>query len=162
MRAGRFLTCKMPSPAIQIRSPFFKCLVIRVTRLSRSSRPMRFVSWCSSANVAASWVSVIVTWLAIFIPQIRAETRAVWTRYDSEGEGNWLLRSFSTTATQCWTGRGGSRASGPQMGTCRFRRNCRIRRLCRSCDRSDQSIPSAANSAHRLTRKSFAISRLMT
>src|SRR5262249_39046112 len=29
MRAPLFLTCNMPRPAIRIRSPFFKCLVIR-------------------------------------------------------------------------------------------------------------------------------------
>jgi hypothetical protein len=42
MRAARFLICKMPSPAIRIRSSFFKCLVIRVTRLSRKFAPRPF------------------------------------------------------------------------------------------------------------------------
>src|SRR5215471_9026819 len=32
MRAPLFLTCNMPRPAIRIRSPFFKCLVIRHPR----------------------------------------------------------------------------------------------------------------------------------
>ena len=36
IRAGRFLTCRMPKPAILIRSPFLRCLVMRPTRsLSR-------------------------------------------------------------------------------------------------------------------------------
>src|SRR6266540_545404 len=32
MRAARFLTCKIPSPAIRMRSPFLRCLVMRATR----------------------------------------------------------------------------------------------------------------------------------
>jgi hypothetical protein len=30
MRAPRFLTCKMPRPAIRIRSPFLRCLAARL------------------------------------------------------------------------------------------------------------------------------------
>ena len=44
IRAARFLTCKIPRPAIPTRSPFLRCLVIRPTRSPRRASPARFVS----------------------------------------------------------------------------------------------------------------------
>jgi hypothetical protein len=41
------------------------CLVIRLMRSSRRARPARFVNWCSSPKLAASWLSVTVTLAAI-------------------------------------------------------------------------------------------------
>jgi len=65
IRAARFLTCRMPSPPMRMRSPFLRCLTILPTR------PPRIASACfleislSSAMLAARCFSVTVVVVAI-------------------------------------------------------------------------------------------------
>src|SRR6516164_5530852 len=97
MRAARFLTCKIPSPEILIRSPFLRCLVIRPTRSARRASPARFVNWCSSASVAARCLSVTgrlvlaagFADLVIGLPLCRCAECAIQEGCDSERKEQW-------------------------------------------------------------------------
>ena len=55
MRAARLRTCRMPSPAIFTRSPFFKCLVI-IDQVVQHLLTARLLRWCCSASAATKSV----------------------------------------------------------------------------------------------------------
>src|SRR6478752_9973879 len=54
MRAARFRTCRLPSPAIFTRSRFFKCLVIKPARSLRISWLCFLVNLCFFAKAWAN------------------------------------------------------------------------------------------------------------
>ena len=49
MRAARLRTCRMPRPTMRMRSPFFRCLVMRMTRSLRMASACFLDNSCSSA-----------------------------------------------------------------------------------------------------------------
>src|ERR1700676_2182614 len=66
MRAARLRTCRMPRPTMRMRSPFFRCLVIRLTMSLRMDSACFLDNSCSSAIAAARCLSVTVVGVAAF------------------------------------------------------------------------------------------------
>src|ERR1043165_8948379 len=60
MRAARLRTCRMPSPPIRMRSPFFRCFTTRSTMLPRMASECFLASSCCSATFAARCFRVTV------------------------------------------------------------------------------------------------------
>src|SRR5262249_32002756 len=68
MRAARFLTCQMSSPAIRTRSPL-QMLGHQSDKVVEEFAPRPFCQLVLLAKLTATWSSVIVTWSAIFFPR---------------------------------------------------------------------------------------------
>ena len=66
MRAARLRTCRIPRPTMRIRSPFFRCLVILVTRSLRMASACFLDNSWSSAMADARCLSVTVVGVAAF------------------------------------------------------------------------------------------------
>src|SRR6202165_4024743 len=79
MRAARLRTCRMPRPTMRMRSPFFRCLVIRPTRSFRMASACFLDNSCSSAMAAARCLSVTVVGVAAFFA-IFGPPRCWWLR----------------------------------------------------------------------------------
>src|ERR1700746_62105 len=105
MRAARCLTCRMPRPAIRMRSPFFRCRVIKPISSCRSSCPARLDMSCSLAKLAARCLSVTerldlaaIACLQRCLPPKKCVNRRVsrsqTTLSDSRGVGVYLLFAF--------------------------------------------------------------------
>ena len=77
--SGALRTCRMPSPAMRMRLPFFRCFVTKpIASLSISSDRF-FANSCCAASAAARCLSVTVAWTALGIrvlPLLKGHTYA--------------------------------------------------------------------------------------
>src|SRR5947199_2608565 len=95
IRAARWRTCRMPSPPMRKRLPFFRCLTMLPTMsLSIASACFFAISW-PSASSAARCLRVTVGWgfpgfLAAIVDRLlfeRLEKRLAGTASDAAGRG---------------------------------------------------------------------------